>query len=241
MRKQGRKLGVAAFALGAFSLGGIVAGATIPDSGGVFTGCYKRGTGILRVIDKQAGDACVGSETEISWSHTGPEGPQGPQGPAGPQGPEGPEGPEGPQGPAGPQGPEGPQGPAGPQGPQGPTGLTGATGPQGPVGATGPQGPVGATGPAGPAGPQGPAGVSGRQVVENFVSVGMFTANEVTATCPAGKVPVGGGGRTGTGPSSDGNITDSFPTADGWYVRAYNPGPFANTLLTAFAICVTAS
>ena len=92
--------------------------ANIPDSSGVFTGCYNK-AGNLRIIDAAVGQTCKQNETEITWSQTGPQGPQGPQGAEGPQGP---------VGPAGPQGPEGPQGPVGPQGPQGEPGPQGAGG-----------------------------------------------------------------------------------------------------------------
>ena len=64
--------------------------AAIPGAGGVITGCYKNGHGQLRVIDEA--DSCLPSETELTWSQTGPAGPQGPQGPPGPQGPQGPPG-----------------------------------------------------------------------------------------------------------------------------------------------------
>jgi hypothetical protein len=123
------------------ALGGGIASATIPDSGGVIHACYKSQNGQLRVIDTAKGDTCLPSETALTFNQTGIQGPQGPVGPAGP------EGPAGPQGPAGPVGPQGPVGPAGPQGPKG---DTGATGPQGPAGPAGPQGPTGPQGPAGP-------------------------------------------------------------------------------------------
>ena len=61
-------------------------------SGGVIQGCYKTQNGQLRVIDPDT-QACLPSETLISWSQTGPVGPQGPQGVQGIQGPVGPRGP----------------------------------------------------------------------------------------------------------------------------------------------------
>jgi hypothetical protein len=73
-------------------------------SGGVIQGCYKTQNGQLRVIDP-ATQACLPSETLISWSQTGPVGPQGPIGPQGPQGETGPQGEQGIQGPTGPRGP----------------------------------------------------------------------------------------------------------------------------------------
>jgi hypothetical protein len=74
-----------------------VAYASIPDSNtGVITGCYNNQTGVLRVIDAQAGAICHPSETTLKWNQTGQPGPQGPQGPQGPVGPQGPQGPPGP-------------------------------------------------------------------------------------------------------------------------------------------------
>jgi hypothetical protein len=58
-------------------------------SGGVIQGCYKTQNGQLRVIDPDT-QACLPSETLISWNQTGPVGPQGPQGIPGPVGPRGP-------------------------------------------------------------------------------------------------------------------------------------------------------
>lgn len=84
-----------------FVIGAGVAWAAIPGSGGVINGCYEKRTGILRVIDVEAGKACLSFETPISWSQRGP---QGDPGVAGAQGPEGPQGPQGPPGPPGPPG-----------------------------------------------------------------------------------------------------------------------------------------
>jgi hypothetical protein len=87
-----RKALIPAFLLaGALVVAG-VAYATIPDSGGVIHGCYKKSSpnqGTLRVIDTDKAQACSNSETPLNWSQTGPQGPQGAQGPQGPQGPSG--------------------------------------------------------------------------------------------------------------------------------------------------------
>jgi hypothetical protein len=93
------KAGLAMLAL-VFSRG--VGSAAIPDSNGLFHGCYDN-KGALRVIDP-AVTSCTSKETPTSWSMVGPLGPQGPAGPAGPAGA---------QGPAGPSGPAGAQGTAG--------------------------------------------------------------------------------------------------------------------------------
>ena len=95
---------------------GGVAMAAIPGSTGVFTGCRDARSGVLRVIDAEAGNTCViGQETPVTWNQTGPRGPAGPQGPPGHRGPAGPQGVKGPAGPPGMRGPQGVQGPAGPQ------------------------------------------------------------------------------------------------------------------------------
>jgi len=85
----------------------------ILGGGGTIDACYEPTTGVVRLIDPEAGEACLTVERSISWNQAGPQGPQGPQGAQGPQGPQGAPGPQGPQGLQGPAGPEGPVGPAG--------------------------------------------------------------------------------------------------------------------------------
>lgn len=179
------------YALGAAVLGLLAAGgigwAAIPGSGesAVISGCYEKTTGVLRVIDAQAGKTCTRWETAISWSQKGPKGDAGPQGtpgaagaagPAGPKGEPGPQGVPGLAGPAGSPGADGlpgangsagekgERGEAGPAGEKGATGAPGPAGADGAAGSEGPQGPEGQVGPAGPQGtqgPQGPAGAAG--------------------------------------------------------------------------------
>jgi hypothetical protein len=74
-----------------------VANATIPGSTtGVYTGCYAKSSGALRVIDFEAnGLTCTNNEKPMGWHATGPKGATGPQGPAGPKGATGPQGPAG--------------------------------------------------------------------------------------------------------------------------------------------------
>jgi hypothetical protein len=86
----------------AVAVAGITAGiavASIPDGAGNIHACYKRDSGMLRIIDPGAGDACKApSEAALQWNViplTGPTGSQGPQGPAGPQGQKGPQGAQG--------------------------------------------------------------------------------------------------------------------------------------------------
>jgi hypothetical protein len=57
---------------------GTMAMAAIPTSGGVFTGCYNKNSGALRVIDT-ATQTCTAREREISWNEQGVPGPAGPQ------------------------------------------------------------------------------------------------------------------------------------------------------------------
>jgi hypothetical protein len=137
-------------------------------------------------------DGAVGS--------AGPQGPAGLDGVAGPQGPaglDGAAGPAGPQGLVGPQGPAGPDGApgaAGPMGPQGPQGNGGPAGPAGPAGSPGTQGVPGVAGPMGPMGPQGLAGgVTGYELVSVSSANNDVSPKSLTATCPAGKVVMGGG------------------------------------------------
>src|SRR4051794_41667186 len=51
-----------------------IAWAVVPDSHGVFTGCYSTTSnpvGQLRVIDPSAGQSCTGSEVQIKWNVKG--------------------------------------------------------------------------------------------------------------------------------------------------------------------------
>jgi hypothetical protein len=96
----------------------------------------------------------------------------------------------------------------------------------------------------GPAGPQGPAGTpgivaAGLQRVTVYTDYGADTpaTGNATATCPAGKRVVGGGGKT---EGSVGTITKSYPTADlsGWVVNAIRAKSDKPWRVTAVAICV---
>jgi hypothetical protein len=134
----------------------------------------------------------------------------------------------------------------------------------GPRGEIGPQGKTGATGPPGNdggAGPRGPAGVSGYEVVRKSASEPGrvdFSTLRVEVSCPAGKVPVGGGadGATYFG-ATDGNLGTFAGEADllgsvpasssrpGWFVTLgkLDGTPFVEgegVNYDAYAICVTA-
>ncbi|MFI8823878.1 hypothetical protein [Streptomyces sp. NPDC053431] len=67
-------------------LGGGTARADIPDANGVYTGCYSRNDGDLRVIDYAAGVRCRPREITVTWNEQGRRGPAGPQGETGPAG-----------------------------------------------------------------------------------------------------------------------------------------------------------
>jgi len=90
MRKRlsRRALVLGATAL-AVAVSGSVAYATIPGSNAVINGCYEKRTGVLRVIDAEAGKMCTSFETPISWNQRGLKGDQGLQGLQGEKGDKG--------------------------------------------------------------------------------------------------------------------------------------------------------
>lgn len=81
-----RTLLVATAAALAATGAGIAAGA-IPTASGQIDGCYTKVGGVLRAIDKAAGQACATKfEVPISWNATGPRGPAGADGAPGAKG-----------------------------------------------------------------------------------------------------------------------------------------------------------
>jgi hypothetical protein len=139
-------------------------------------------------------------------------------------------------------GPPGPKGDTGVAGPPGPKGETGSVGPQGPKGDTGPAGSPGLKGDAGGPGPQGPAGqngVSGLEIVKASSPNDDAPSKSATASCPSGKVVIGGGAEA-TDPKV--GITRSLPTTDpapAWVAEANLMTSTAGAwTLTAYAICV---
>ncbi len=145
-------------------------------------------------------------------------------------------------------GPAGVAGPTGATGAAGPTGATGGAGAAGPTGATGDvgaAGPTGATGDVGAAGPTGANGVSGYEIV-----LGTATADDevvpktATATCPGGKVAVGGGyDALGMGVDADEEITihqNKPSSSTTWSVIGSidNAGGDASYSLQAYVVCV---
>lgn len=93
-RKLAQLIMIAAAAVGlTVAMPGGMAHADIPDSDGVYTGCYNSTLGFLRVINFEDGVRCGPFEKRVSWNKEGAAGPQGPQGETGPEGPAGPQGP----------------------------------------------------------------------------------------------------------------------------------------------------
>jgi hypothetical protein len=126
-------------------------------------------------------------------------------------------------------------------------GATGATGSQGPAGAAGPAGAQGATGATGPTGPTSTQIVVGAAAPTggNNNAIGTLTGVS-TATCPAGKVLLGGGAlaanaSSGTGvaavfssrPASGSSTTAWEATAV--VTRAETAG--GHISVTAYAVC----
>lgn len=133
----------------------------------------------------------------------------------------------------------------------------GATGPVGPQGDPGPAGPQGDPGPAGPKGDpgkdgkdgkdgadgaDGADGVSGWEIVSQTSTHTTLAGGgfERTATCPAGKKVMGGGGKLNP-PEALLLVSDSWPAADDeWKVQYTNTSilPLTNDV-TVYAICAT--
>ena len=106
----------------------------------------------------------------------------------------------------------------------------------------GPAGPAGPAGPEGPAGPQGAPGLAGLEIVSSTSPASSNPGRMVQASCPAGKVVVGGGGRVAFG-ESDVALDESFPVdANTWRVLAYELNATAAVwTLTAHAVCASAA
>src|SRR5919106_118027 len=75
---SGRRVVVAALVAVVLGAVGGYAYASIPGGDGVIDGCYGKITGNLRVIDADAGGACLANERPLSWNQVGPQGPPGP-------------------------------------------------------------------------------------------------------------------------------------------------------------------
>jgi hypothetical protein len=96
-----------------------------------------------------------------------------------------------------------------------------------------PQGPKGDKGDKGDKGAMGDPGLSGVEVVAANDSVPASTYGGVKATCPSGKVPIGGGVNTA---NFNVPITTSRPESDGWGGRAHN-GTAGTVQVTTYVVC----
>lgn len=125
------------------------------------------------------------------------------------------------------------------------------TGPKGEPGATGAAGPTGATGATGAAGPPGPAGVLGYEVVERVYENPAPIDQGFYASCPNGKMALGGGGivqvYNGPGFEGLGSPVYSMPVStpatgafNNWVVgviQPQQPGRAITARITVRAIC----
>ena len=191
--------------------------------------CYSKKTGELRVL--KAKKRCRKSERALRWNKKGRRGARGATGPPGP---------------------------AGATGAKGEAGAAGATGPQGPAGADG--GPAvitdGAVGSAAladgsvTAGKLAPDAIHatqhlGLQIIRTETASDSTTPKTLHASCPAGKLLIGGGGG-----AIDGlGVPALFPvalshngflfTGTSWVVRGYETTDVPNSWqLFAYAVCV---
>ena len=109
----------------------------------------------------------------------------------------------------------------------------------------GPQGPAGPAGPQGPVGPQGPAGsgLAGYEVVvENFTNLPQGQDLGMGATCPAGKIVIGGGYEVTVDATHQIMASKPYnvggePLPSRWGISLKTVGGLG---LMVFAICVTA-
>ena len=128
----------------------------------------------------------------------------------------------------------------------------GAVGPQGPAGLNGPQGPQGTAGPAGPMGlpglpgPQGPPGLSATSnaflVLNPATLDNGFDQISVTASCPVGKVVLGGGCDALFGQASEAGtfpptIAKATPSSNNTFVCLFQGGTGINMPVAAVAVC----
>lgn len=109
-----------------------------------------------------------------------------------------------------------------------------------PAGQQGPAGPPGPPGAPGAQGNPGINGVAGLQIVNEVSTVDSSSQKIVTATCPAGKRAIGGGGFAyNLGFPSEVALVASFPfNASGWRVAAQEINAYApNWYARAYVIC----
>ena len=110
---------------------------------------------------------------------------------------------------------------------------------KGATGNAGPPGPKGDKGDRGDPGPQGPAGLTGLERVTASSCCNSNSSQAVTASCPAGKKVVGGGGFATTAPATV-VLFRSEPLADlsGWQAAGKETVSTTGTWgVGAFAVC----
>ena len=119
----------------------------------------------------------------------------------------------------------------------------GAQGPAGPAGPAGAQGPAGPAGPAGPQGPAGRPGVSGLQKVFETGAINSTATRSLTATCPAGKLAIGGGAAVVPTNQAEVALTASYLQSDTtWRASARELDDVgANWSINIVVICADAS
>jgi hypothetical protein len=102
----------------------------------------------------------------------------------------------------------------------------------------GPAGPAGPQGPAGPAGPQGAPGVAALEIVMASTASDSTGSKIAEATCPGGKVLVGGGARI-VGAAGNTALDESYPLSQvKWRATATEVNVTGvNWRVDAFAIC----
>ncbi len=137
-------------------------------------------------------------------------------------GPAGPKGDKGETGDTGARGLQGPKGDEGPRGAHGAKGDDGQRGPRGPEGAQGAKGNRGEQGEQGPKGVKGDPGVSDYSVHVNDPPPNRNRFKAVQINCPAGTMPLGGGGEVNVPSSNDHGVVlvSSFNRNNGWFAQA---------------------
>ena len=107
-----------------------------------------------------------------------------------------------------------------------------------PSGPKGDKGDKGDKGLKGDKGDKGDPGMSGYTIVQGAQSSTTSGFQAATATCPAGKRPVGGGGFTQT-PGAGVTVRNSFPTGQQWLVVVDAKTPGTGWRYQAYAVCAT--